>query len=149
MLLTSWNVKMSLHIKNGDYSYAKVGNESNGLGRESCVFYRPGCFPVNIVARIANLGQKPMYSSPPDLHRRAGSWSASWLWRHSLFLPGAALPLRLPARKVAALPDVLLAGFGIAARRTLYMLCVVAVALWPIRMRPPILRRHYPYNRRS
>jgi len=69
------------------------------------------------------------------------AWSASWLWRHSFFIRGAALPLRLPAQKVAALAGslaallyVLLAGFGVPAQRTLYMLCVVAVALWTGRL---------------
>jgi competence protein ComEC len=58
------------------------------------------------------------------------------LWRHSLFT-GAQLPLLLPAQKVAALVGaasallyVLLAGFGVPAQRTLYMLMVVAAALW-------------------
>jgi competence protein ComEC len=61
---------------------------------------------------------------------------ASWLWRRSFFT-GAQLPLLLPAQKVAALAGagvallyVLLAGFGIPAQRTLYMLAVVAAALW-------------------
>jgi competence protein ComEC len=61
---------------------------------------------------------------------------ASWLWRRSFFTR-AQLPLLLPAQKVAALTGagvallyVLLAGFGIPAQRTLYMLTVVAVALW-------------------
>jgi competence protein ComEC len=54
------------------------------------------------------------------------------LWRMS-----AWLTLRLPARKAAALAGacaalayVLLAGFAVPAQRTLYMLTVVAVALW-------------------
>jgi competence protein ComEC len=58
------------------------------------------------------------------------------LWRRSFFT-GAALPLLLPAQKAAALAGaaiallyVLLAGFGVPAQRTLYMLSVVAVALW-------------------
>ena len=57
---------------------------------------------------------------------------ASFLWRRSRYLP-----LVLPAQKVAAVAAaatallyVLLAGFGVPAQRTLYMLCVVAVALW-------------------
>jgi len=61
---------------------------------------------------------------------------ASFLWRRSLFT-GAQLPLLLPAQKVAALAGssvallyVLLAGFGIPAQRTLYMILVVAAALW-------------------
>ncbi|MDO8438686.1 MAG: DNA internalization-related competence protein ComEC/Rec2, partial [Telluria sp.] len=61
---------------------------------------------------------------------------ASALWRHSFFTR-AQLPLVLPARKVAALAGagvallyVLLAGFGIPAQRTLYMLAVVAAAVW-------------------
>jgi ComEC/Rec2-related protein len=47
------------------------------------------------------------------------------------------LPLRLPAQKVAvivgmlvALLYVLLAGFGVPAQRTLYMLVVVGIAFW-------------------
>ncbi|HEY0065634.1 MAG TPA: DNA internalization-related competence protein ComEC/Rec2 [Telluria sp.] len=62
--------------------------------------------------------------------------AASALWRRSFFTR-AQLPLLLPAQKVAALAGalaallyVLLAGFGIPAQRTLYMLCVVAAALW-------------------
>ncbi|MEO6920704.1 MAG: DNA internalization-related competence protein ComEC/Rec2 [Collimonas sp.] len=58
------------------------------------------------------------------------------LWRRSFFT-NAALPLLLPTQKVAALSGalaalayVLLAGFGIPAQRTLYMLLVVALALW-------------------
>jgi competence protein ComEC len=61
---------------------------------------------------------------------------ASNLWRRSFFTH-AQLPLILPAQKVAALAGagaallyVLLAGFGIPAQRTLYMLAVVAAALW-------------------
>jgi competence protein ComEC len=60
----------------------------------------------------------------------------SALWRHSFFIH-AQLPLLLPAQKVAALGGacaalayVLLAGFGVPAQRTLYMLAVVAAALW-------------------
>jgi competence protein ComEC len=59
-----------------------------------------------------------------------------FLWRHSFFT-GAALPLRLPAHKAAAVGAVLtafiyvlLAGFGVPAQRTLYMVCAVAAALW-------------------
>jgi competence protein ComEC len=62
------------------------------------------------------------------------------LWRRSFFT-GAQLPLRLPAQKVAALVGagvallyVLLAGFGVPAQRTLYMLAVVALALWTGRL---------------
>ena len=61
---------------------------------------------------------------------------ASSLWRRSFFTR-AQLPLLLPAQKVGALAGgavallyVLLAGFGIPAQRTLYMLAVVALALW-------------------
>lgn len=57
-------------------------------------------------------------------------WMAA-LWRRSFFT-GAGLPLLLPAQKVAALSGalaeivyVLLAGFGVPAQRTLYMLLVV------------------------
>jgi competence protein ComEC len=58
------------------------------------------------------------------------------LWRRSFFM-GSRLPLILPAQKAAALAGagaaliyVLLAGFGVPAQRTLYMLSVVALALW-------------------
>jgi competence protein ComEC len=64
------------------------------------------------------------------------AWLASSLWRHSCFTR-AQLPLLLPAQKVAAVSGagvallyVLLAGFGVPAQRTLYMLAVVAAALW-------------------
>jgi competence protein ComEC len=60
----------------------------------------------------------------------------SSLWRRSFFTSGA-LPLVLPAQKAGALAGagvallyVLLAGFGVPAQRTLYMLAVVALALW-------------------
>jgi competence protein ComEC len=60
----------------------------------------------------------------------------SFLWRHSFFL-NLSLPLMVPAQKVAALAGaviaflyVALAGFGVPAQRTLYMLCVVALAVW-------------------
>jgi competence protein ComEC len=66
--------------------------------------------------------------------------AVSALWRRSFFT-GAQLPLRLPAQKVAALAGagtalvyVLLAGFGVPAQRTLYMLSVVALALWSGRL---------------
>ncbi|MBB5368542.1 MULTISPECIES: DNA internalization-related competence protein ComEC/Rec2 [unclassified Janthinobacterium] len=62
--------------------------------------------------------------------------AAGALWRRSFFT-GWQLPLLLPAQKVAALAGavaallyVLLAGFGVPAQRTLYMLMVVAIALW-------------------
>jgi competence protein ComEC len=58
------------------------------------------------------------------------------LWRRSFFTR-ASLPMLLPAQKAAALAGagaalvyVLLAGFGVPAQRTLYMLSVVALALW-------------------
>lgn len=69
------------------------------------------------------------------------AWIASSLWRRSFFVRGWQLPLRLPAQKVAALAGVLaallyvlLAGFGVPAQRTLYMLCVVALAAWTDRL---------------
>lgn len=62
--------------------------------------------------------------------------AASQLWRRSFFTHGQ-WPLILPAQKVAALSGaggallyVLLAGCGVPAQRTLYMLLVVACALW-------------------
>ncbi|PQO98176.1 DNA internalization-related competence protein ComEC/Rec2 [Massilia phosphatilytica] len=64
------------------------------------------------------------------------AWAVSALWRRSFFTD-ARLPLLLPAQKAAALAGavvallyVLLAGFGVPAQRTLYMLSVVALALW-------------------
>jgi competence protein ComEC len=61
---------------------------------------------------------------------------AQFLWRHSFFTR-LQLPLLLPAQKVAALAGVavalmyvLLAGFGVPAQRTLYMIAVVGAALW-------------------
>jgi competence protein ComEC len=64
------------------------------------------------------------------------AWAVSALWRRSFFTT-ARLPLLLPAQKAAALTGaivallyVLLAGFGVPAQRTLYMLSVVALALW-------------------
>lgn len=67
-------------------------------------------------------------------------WLVSALWRRSFFTD-AQLPLRLPAQKAAALAGalvalayVLLAGFGVPAQRTLYMLSVVALALWTGRL---------------
>ena len=66
--------------------------------------------------------------------------AASALWRRSFFT-NAQLPLLIPAQKVAALAGVsvallyvLLAGYGIPAQRTLYMLAVVAAAAWLGRM---------------
>lgn len=64
------------------------------------------------------------------------AWTASCLWRRPFFGAGR-LPLWLPAQKAAALAGavvawlyVLLAGFGVPAQRTFYMLAVVALALW-------------------
>ncbi|UGQ48430.1 DNA internalization-related competence protein ComEC/Rec2 [Massilia endophytica] len=61
----------------------------------------------------------------------------SWFWRKSLPGRRMQLSLILPARKAAAISGmaaalayVLLAGFGVPAQRTLYMLAVVAVAVW-------------------
>lgn len=61
---------------------------------------------------------------------------AYWLWRRS-----ERLLLYLPARKaavlfglLAALFYTLLAGFAVPAQRTLYMLAVMALALWTGRM---------------
>ncbi len=62
--------------------------------------------------------------------------AASALWRRSFFTD-AQLPLLLPAQKAGALAGaasafvyVLLAGFGVPAQRTFYMIAVVAAALW-------------------
>ena len=60
----------------------------------------------------------------------------SWLWRRA-----PALMLALPARKasalagfLAALAYCLIAGFAVPAQRTLYMVGVVALALWSNRL---------------
>ena len=60
----------------------------------------------------------------------------AFLWRRSFFT-SLSLPLYVPVQKVAALAAALmaivyvaLAGFGLPAQRTMYMLLVVAVALW-------------------
>lgn len=65
---------------------------------------------------------------------------AGALWRRSFFTR-AALPLRLPVPKfmavtgfVVALIYVWLAGFGVPAQRTLYMIGVVAFATWSGRL---------------
>ncbi|MBR7778917.1 DNA internalization-related competence protein ComEC/Rec2 [Undibacterium rugosum] len=60
------------------------------------------------------------------------------LWRRSFFIFHARpLPLRLPVQKVMAVTAavvavlyVALAGFGVPAQRTMYMLLTVAVAIW-------------------
>ncbi|MDD5298236.1 MAG: DNA internalization-related competence protein ComEC/Rec2 [Rhodocyclaceae bacterium] len=61
-----------------------------------------------------------------------GWWLVAWIWRRN-----PRLALRLPAQKAAAAGGVmaalaycLLAGFGVPAQRTLYMVSVVALALW-------------------
>ena len=61
---------------------------------------------------------------------------AYWLWRRS-----SRLTLRLPARKAAVVAGFLaalgyawLSGFAVPAQRTVYMLAVVAVALWSGRL---------------
>jgi len=78
------------------------------------------------------------------LHVTLVSGLAAWLvafgWRR---VPGLAL--RLPARKSAALAAILgalgytlLAGFGVPAQRTFYMVSVVALALWSGRIASPV-----------
>src|SRR5438067_2019069 len=67
------------------------------------------------------------------------AWLVATLWRR---VP--ALVLRLPARKAAAagaicgaLGYTLLAGYGVPAQRTFWMVSVVAVALWSGRISSP------------
>src|SRR3954465_7249433 len=67
------------------------------------------------------------------------AWLVSLLWRR---VP--SLALRIPARKagalaaiVAALGYTLLAGFGVPAQRTFWMVSVVALALWSGRISSP------------
>ena len=63
-----------------------------------------------------------------------------FLWRHSFFT-NKQLPLLIPAQKIAAIAGVIaavlyvaLAGFGVPAQRTLWMLIVVALAMWTGRL---------------
>ena len=74
----------------------------------------------------------------------AGLFAAlmNFLWRRSFFTR-AQLPLLLPAPKAALLAALaaaamyaVLAGFGIPAQRTLYMLLVVGMASWSGRFTP-------------
>ncbi|WP_431477573.1 DNA internalization-related competence protein ComEC/Rec2 [Massilia eburnea] len=65
------------------------------------------------------------------------AWLVGWLWGKSLFMPEWQLRLLLPAARLAvsagflaAWGYVALAGFGVLAQRTLYMLAVVALAVW-------------------
>ena len=65
------------------------------------------------------------------------AWLVGWLWRKSFFVPEWQLPLLVPAVRIAAIAGMLaawgyvaLAGFGVPAQRTLYMLAVVAAAVW-------------------
>jgi competence protein ComEC len=67
------------------------------------------------------------------------AWLVSFFWRR---LP--ALAMRLPARKAGALAAIagalgytLLAGFGVPAQRTFWMVSVVALALWSGRISSP------------
>ena len=67
------------------------------------------------------------------------AWLVAAFWRR---VP--ALALRLPARKAAAAAAIagalgytLLAGFGVPAQRTFYMVTVVALALWSGRIASP------------
>src|SRR5919204_3212849 len=67
------------------------------------------------------------------------AWLVATLWRR---VP--ALVLRLPARKAAALAAIvgalaytLLAGYGVPAQRTFWMVSVVALALWSGRISSP------------
>lgn len=67
------------------------------------------------------------------------AWLVAMLWRR---VP--ALVLRLPARKAAALAAIfgalgytLLAGYGVPAQRTFWMVSVVAAALWGGRISSP------------
>jgi competence protein ComEC len=67
------------------------------------------------------------------------AWLVAAVWRR---VP--ALALRLPARKAAALAAILgalgyalLAGFGVPAQRTFWMVAIVAAALWSGRIASP------------
>jgi competence protein ComEC len=67
------------------------------------------------------------------------AWLAAAFWRRVPWLA-----LRLPSRKAAALAAIaaalgytLLAGFGVPARRTFWMVAVVAAALWAGRIASP------------
>ena len=105
---------------------ALVIGDQRGIGQEDWdVFNRTG---ISHLVSISGL----------HITMLAGlaAWITSFLWRRSCWL-ALDLPLRLPAQKAAALAGasvallyVLLAGFGVPAQRTFYMLAVVALALW-------------------
>ena len=77
------------------------------------------------------------------LHVTLVSGLAAWLFG-GLWRRVPALSLRVPARKAAACAAIaaalgytLLAGFGVPAQRTFWMVCVVAAALWAGRIASP------------
>ncbi len=114
----------------GNVIVALVIGDQRGIGQDDWdVFHRTG---IGHLMSISGL----------HITMIAGLVAALFmaLWRRSLFTK-AQLPLLLPVQKagalvgaLAALGYVLLAGFGIPAQRTLYMLSIVAVALWSGRL---------------
>lgn len=122
-------------LANGDSTYAGVlialviGDQSE-IGQSNwTIFNRTG---IGHLVSISGL----------HITMIAGMFAAcfGFLWRRSFYL-GRDWPLLMPVRKVmvlsaalAALVYVALAGFGVPAQRTLYMLSVVALAVWTGRM---------------
>lgn len=111
----------------GDAPYAgvitalAVGDQQSIPAAQWKIFTRTG---VNHLMSISGLHITMLAS--------LGFAMAYWLWRRS-----TRLMLWLPARKVAATFALfvaagyaLLAGFGVPAQRTLYMVTIVAAALW-------------------
>ncbi len=116
---------------------------------------------ANVIVALVIGDQRGIASSDWDLFNRTGighlvsisglhitmiaalfAGLAHFLWRHSFFT-GGAWPLRVPAQQIAALAGLLaaagyvaLAGFGIPAQRTLWMLAVATAALWGARIVP-------------
>lgn len=136
-------------------SFAHVVERSRGVLRERILAALPGKEFAGVIVALVIGDQRGVAQSDWKVFNRTGighlisisglhitmvaglfASLIAALWRRSFFT-GAQLPLLLPAQKAAALAGVamallyvLLAGFGVPAQRTLYMLTVVAIALW-------------------
>ena len=124
-----------IHVALPEYPYASVivalviGDQREIPQSEWTVFNRVG---IGHLISISGL----------HITMVAGLFSGllAFLWRRSFYL-NLSLPLYVPVQKVAALSGALmavfyvaLAGFGVPAQRTMYMLLVVAVAIWSGRL---------------
>lgn len=137
------------------YSFGNVVQRARAALRERIERALPGKEYAGVIVALVVGDQRGIAQSDWEVFNRTGighlisisglhitmvaglcALCVSALWRRSFFTQ-MQLPLLIPAQKVAALAGaaialayVLLAGFGIPAQRTLYMLCVVAAALW-------------------